>query len=99
MQQTPSTMSLDASGEVFTKTLALFCALREHGCPLTQNESSKIVENYESEEVDFSGLRDSMTANDLITVLKDRRFRMGELPKCSGKLLFETDKYGGHFVW
>ncbi|GJJ11594.1 hypothetical protein Clacol_005829 [Clathrus columnatus] len=72
-QQTPSaTPPLNATGEVFMKTLGFFCALQEYGCAF--DKTSKI--NADNDNIDADEIEDSLSNHlsrmlDWIAILKD----------------------------
>lgn len=94
---------LDASGEVFMKTLGFFCALRDSGCRFAKDPQHEVSDDDSSEDDDVQNISNPfLTDLDLVAVLKDSRSHRdgvtGKLPNCTGSLLLEKDKYGHHFV-
>lgn len=96
MQQTLPAISLDATGEVFMKTLGLFCALKEYGCSFIK--TTKNGKDDEETATKFEYLHpDPSHMPDLVEVLRDIRSPR-TVSNCSGRLLFERNKYGHCFV-
>jgi hypothetical protein len=71
-----------ASKEVFVKTLALFCALQEHGCLFDSEAATKNA-------FDESG--DILEEDLSYDVLRDLRSIPKAQNRCKGKLIFFRD--------
>jgi hypothetical protein len=90
-QETP-----DAWQEVFQKTLALFCAVQESGCPFQVNEISD-SSDWPQEEED-EDCPEFAVAQDLYEVLRDGRASEQDSRKCPGRIILSRDRYHRPFL-
>jgi hypothetical protein len=86
----------DAWQEVFQKTLALFCAVQESGCPFHADEASELSSSSDEDE-ELESL-DTPPAQNLYEVLRDGRALEQDPKKCQGRICFSRDRYHRPFL-
>ncbi|KIJ41787.1 hypothetical protein M422DRAFT_255099 [Sphaerobolus stellatus SS14] len=88
-QETP-----DVWQEVFQKTLALFCAIQESGCPFSAETSNFLEYSGPSEEEqDDFNISNAPCAQRLYEVLRDGHAQEKDCQKCDGRIVFARDRF------
>ncbi|KIJ43706.1 hypothetical protein M422DRAFT_252950 [Sphaerobolus stellatus SS14] len=93
-QETP-----DAWQEVFQKTLALFCAIQESGCPFSAETSNFLEYSGPSEEEqDDFNISNAPSAQRLYEILRDGHAQEKDCQKCDGRIVFARDRFHRWFL-